>query len=162
MTSLPEILTDPEVEIVDSRTTVGESAFQRRRRPVESGANRAVAAVVRDDADRLLLVRHRGEDTYDGWRLPGSAVGAVTDFVGRLEEAVASKLGVRLADPTPRWVYRQIGVHDGETAPLFYVLCEATLDRDPAATSDDLEIGWFGSPPDALVNSDVVRDRLGG
>lgn len=62
----------------------------------------------------------------------------------------------------PRWVYRQVAEHDGATTPLFYVLCEATLERDPVATPDGVETGWFESPPDDLVNPGVVRDRFEG
>ena len=69
-------------------------------------------------------------------------------------------------DATPRWVYRQTATHDGEGAPLFYVVCEASLDGDPERDgvpgTGDVEAGWFAAPPDELVNPTVVRDRFTG
>ncbi|PSP79543.1 hypothetical protein BRC81_04850 [Halobacteriales archaeon QS_1_68_20] len=165
MTTLPEVLTDPDVEIVDLRTSLDDGSFERRRPAVESRRNRAVAGILRDGDGRLLLVRYRGADSFDGWRLPGSGVGEVTDFDGRLRAAVEADLGVSVASVTPRWVYRQVGVHGDETAPLFYVVCRITLDRGPAGrdlpTRENVEARWFESPPDDLVNTTVVRDRFG-
>lgn len=155
MATLPAVLTDPDVEVVDLHTTVDRTTFERRREAVEAARNRAAAAAVHDDEGRLLLAR-----AGDAWRLPGTSVGAVTDVVGELRASTSSDHGLALTEVRPRWVYRQAAHHGDLSAPLYYVVCTARPAGTVQADAVD-RLGWFGSPPADLVNPTVVRDRFG-
>jgi hypothetical protein len=155
-TTLPAVLTDPAVDVVDLRTTVDPGSFENRRAAVADARNRAVAAAVRDDDGRLLLAR-----SGDDWRLPGTSVGAVVDFVGELRAAVEREHDVALSGVKPRWVYRQTAEYDGVGAPLYYVVCEASLERPRPSVDADAALRWVRSPPDRLRNPTVVKDVVG-
>lgn len=181
MSTLAEILADSTVEVHESTAVLDPEAFAYRRRMVESKENRAVAGVVWDDRDRLLLARYDGESHYDGWRLPGSAVGNVTDFEPRLRDHLGGLLGERVVGVEPAQVQKHVarpeddGGADGEgeredeieEASLFYVLCDATLDSRPvemverAETPEGVELDWFAEKPDDVINEGVLTRLFG-
>jgi hypothetical protein len=154
--TLSAVLTDSAVEVVDLRTTVGPDRFEDRREAVAAARNRAAGGAVRDGDGGLLLAR-----SGDAWRLPGTGVGAVVDFVDELHAAVEREHDRSLTGVQPRWVYRQTAEMDGVGAPLYYVVCAATLESPHRSADADPALRWVESPPDDLVNPTVVRDLLG-
>lgn len=163
MTTLPDVLTAPDVEVIDLRTTVDASDFESRWDAVMAAENRAAAAAIRDRDGRLLLTRDANRSGA-GWRLPGTDVGAVSDLTGRLTGMLAAGLGLQVPALRPRWVYRQAAVHEDRTAPLYYVVFETPpVPGDGSLSVDDgLETEWFGQQPEVLVNPTVVGDRFEG
>lgn len=164
MSSLDELLDDPAVEVTETVTELGPAAFERRLEVDRTDWNRAVSGVVRDADDRLLLVRR--SDGWDGWLLPGSDVGSVTDFEPRLREELTELLGDCIAEVEPMQVRKQTGERDGETASLYYVLCEVELEGPPrevveeVETDEGVELAWFSETPDDAVNPGVIDGLL--
>lgn len=138
VSTLDEILERPEVDVFESDVAVDAAGFERYRRTAEASENRAVSGLIRDDRDGLLLARYESDDRWDGWRLPGSEVGAVTDFESRLREELAGLLGDAVTGVEPNQVQKHTarredargGADDGEAV-------DGSVDTDEGDTRDD-------------------------
>lgn len=161
MSQLDSILTDPNVEIVESVAEFDESTLEHWLETVENRENRAVAGIIRDDADRVLLARRPGEAGREGWRLPGSEVGRVTDFDERIRTELTALLGAKPADVTPRRVHKHTARSAPEPASYFYVLYDVEIDQSAMRTDPpgEVELRWAADRPDSVVNGGVM-DRL--
>ena len=100
---------------------------------------RIVAAVIRDPAGRVLLVRKRGSDTFiqpGGKREPGEA--ALATLARELDE----ELGVAIAEAWPLGTFEDAAVHE----PGCRVRAEAFAVRvhgTPAARAEIAEARWI-------------------
>lgn len=162
MLFLEDVLADPDVPVVQLRESGDAEAVERRERMGVEGTNRAVSAAVTGPEGALLLVRRTGDDALDGWRLPGSDVGTVTDLRGGLDDRLREWVGIDAIDSlSPDRVFRQT-VTDGErSASLYYVVFAGRFgDRPDLSVAADVEAEWWHTRPDDLVNPSVVPEYL--
>ena len=107
----------------------------------------AAAALIRDDADRILLVRH-----VDGpWQLPGGAIDpneSPEDAVRRecREEASVEIRPVRLAGAFGGPGYRR-RYANGDEVGIVAIVYEAEIVSGTAKPGDDetQDVGWFAA-----------------
>jgi len=166
MCDLETILQDETVAVVETTVEFDAAAFDRWQTAVEEERNRAVAGIIRDEAGRLLLVRYHDEGRHEGWRLPGSRVGAVEAFETRLHSELGEHFDVTVESVRPSRVHAHTATHDGEKATFYYVLCAVDPGESPRSAAGNppgsMTTGWFGEPPDDLVNPDVVAPLFDG
>jgi 8-oxo-dGTP diphosphatase len=126
---------------------------------MESGTIRVVAALIRDDAGRVLLVRKRGTATF---MQPGGKRDAGEDDVSALSREIAEELGCVLVPAS----IRPLGAFDAVAAnePGFRVEAnlygvDVTGDILPSQEID--EAIWVdpAAPPDILI-APLTRDHV--
>lgn len=116
----------------------------------------AVGAVVRDDRDRLLLVR-RGRDPGLGqWSLPGGRVEPGETAREAVVREVEEETGLRVVPSAVAGCVERPGpdgvVYDIED---FYARVEPGRDPHRLAAGDDaIDVGWF--PPHRVADLDCV------
>jgi ADP-ribose pyrophosphatase YjhB (NUDIX family) len=123
----------------------------------------SVAALIRDDRERILLVQH----VEGRWQLPGGAVDPgerPSEAIRRecLEEAGIEIEPVRIAGVFGGPEYR-ITYENGDEAGWVVTVFEARiLAREPVASDDETQaVGWFHTEEiDALELAPSTRETL--
>lgn len=109
----------------------------------------SVAALVRDDAQRILLVRKRGASAQQGWLMPTGEVAAGEDVITALGRAVFEQAGCRIA------VAKLLGMQSSSGFPPRLALTFACqLVGSELTPAEGLMLGFF-SEADALT---LVQD----
>lgn len=162
MSSLNQLLHDTAVEIVESDVELKRSELEQWSKNEQEKKNRAVSGIIRNDQGQLLLMRHSGDGSEDGWRLPGSEVGRIMEFESRLREELNELLGARVTSVTPIRIHKHTGRHGSAETSLFYMLCDVDLEQLPEKAQtqppngDGYEFKWFSESPEEVVNSEVM------
>lgn len=149
-------------------------AFETVRENVRAGFDRWVGALVRDEDDRLVLVRNRWSD---GWVLPGGDVEPGETLAEAAVREVREETGLRATVERPLEVVEQTFVADaadatdeavanGATIAGHFVVFEART--DDSSLGDDLgrdadEIAaaaWFESVPDDCEQRALVARHV--
>jgi 8-oxo-dGTP pyrophosphatase MutT (NUDIX family) len=123
----------------------------------------SVQAVIRDDAGRILLVRH----VEGRWQLPGGAVDPGETPAGALRRECMEEMGVVVEPERIVGVYggptHRITYSNGDEAAWIATIFEARLVSGEPAPSDDetIDVGWFAVDElDALPQSEATRLTL--
>jgi 8-oxo-dGTP diphosphatase len=115
----------------------------------------AVGAVVRDDQERILLVRRGREPGRGQWSIPGGRVEAGETAQQALVREVAEETGLRVAVTGPAGRVERPGP-GGITYEIedFYADVTPEQSHRPEAGDDADDVGWF--PPTELERLDCV------
>jgi 8-oxo-dGTP pyrophosphatase MutT (NUDIX family) len=123
----------------------------------------SVQALIRDDAGRILLVRH----VEGRWQLPGGAVDPGETPAGALRRECMEEMGVVVEPVRIVGVYggpnHRITYSNGDEAAWIATIFEARLVSGEPAPSDDetIDVGWFAVDElDALPKSDATGQTL--
>lgn len=112
-----------------------------------------VGALVRNDSDAILLVRH----PQRGWEIPQGRVEDGEDLIAALHREVCEEAGVAITLGPLAAIWTKVN-----TPPaLIFNFLAAHAAGEPIAEAECLEAGWF--PPETareLVTHPVNRDRL--
>jgi 8-oxo-dGTP pyrophosphatase MutT (NUDIX family) len=114
-----------------------------------------VRAVIINDRDEVLLVRH----TYrDGWHTPGGGVHAGESPQAALRREVMEEVGLDLTGPPQLfniYLHKWRGLTD---YPILFVVRSFTGTARPADAQEIAEIGWFAW--DRLPAQTTAKTRL--
>lgn len=160
-----ESLLDRESVVASAETIrLDAESFETVRANVTSGLDRWAGALVRDDADRIALVRNRWSD---GWVLPGGNVEpgeTLREAVGR---EVREETGLGASVERPVEVVEQTFVSGDDTVQGHFVVFDART--EDAGLGDDLGVDdseieaatWFAAVPDDARDPTLLRRHFG-
>ncbi|KAB7515533.1 NUDIX hydrolase [Halosegnis rubeus] len=121
-------------------------------------------AVVRDDSDRLLLIRH---PEGDGWGHPGGGYERDGSLAATARREVREETGVDVTITGLRYVREKTIVHAGDSSRT-YPMLTAIFDAHgsgPATAGDDEEVltaRWFETLPTVLDSFTGCRGECHG
>ncbi|WP_230531684.1 NUDIX hydrolase [Microvirga roseola] len=120
---------------------------------------RIVAAVIRDEHGRILLVRKQGTQAF---MQPGGKREPHEDAAATLAREIREELGCTVRPDTLRFLSNLSAPAANEAGQMVEAaLYEAQIEGEPAISAEIAEMTWFDpdSPPD-LVLAPLTRDRV--
>ncbi|WP_238392159.1 NUDIX hydrolase [Halorussus amylolyticus] len=160
-----DLLRDREsVSTSEETIRLDSESFETVRENVTSGLDRWVGALVRDDDNRIALVRNRWSD---GWVLPGGNVESGETLREAVAREVREETGLAASVERPVEVVEQTFVSGDDAVRGHFVVFDART--EDAELGDDLGVddseieaaGWFADVPDDARDPALLRRHFG-
>lgn len=154
----------PDVPVTESFQELSPPAFQQALTRVEQESAASVGTVVRDRADRVLLVSNGWSD---GWIVPGGLAKPGESLPVAARREVREETGVDATIDRPVEFRRQRLQHvDGTDEVTMWFVgflgsvddVAPSLDADPGAADESIErVDWFETVPDDCADETLLE-----